>query len=224
MLLRLAATAVAVYVGIVGVMYFTQRSLMYVTDTARIYPAAVGLAQAEEITLTASDGERLITWHLPPRSGRPVILYFQGNGGTLSHRAARFAQLVQNGFGVVAVSYRGFGGSTGSPTESGFLLDAEAAYTFCTDHYDAERIVIWGESLGTGVAVALASKHLVGRLILEAPFTSAVDVAALTYPFIPVSFLMKDQFRSDARIGGVTVPTFFGSTRRRIGGTLIRPR
>jgi fermentation-respiration switch protein FrsA (DUF1100 family) len=91
---------------------------------------------------------------------------------------------VQNGFGLVAVAYRGFGGSTGSPSETGLLLDADAAYAFCTDYYATKRIVVWGESLGTGVAVALAGKHLVGRLVLEVPFTSAADVAigAITVP------------------------------------------
>ena len=114
---------------------------------------------------------------------------------------------MQNGFGLFAVSYRGFGGSTGSPSETGLLRDAAAAYSSCTDRYPVERIVIWGESLGTGVAVALASKQPVGRLILEAPFTSAAEVARLSYPLIPVGLLMKDQFRSDARVGAITVPT-----------------
>ena len=169
--------------------------------------AFAGLPQAEEITLTTADSERLVAWHVAPRSDRPVILYLQGNGGSLRHRVHRFARLVQDGFGVFAVSYRGFGGSTGSPSETGLLLDAAAGYAFCADRYGAERIVVWGELLGSGVAVALAGKHLVGRLILEAPFTSAADVARLSYPLIPVGLLMKDQFRSDARIGAITVPT-----------------
>jgi pimeloyl-ACP methyl ester carboxylesterase len=169
-----------------------------VPDLARVSPSAAGLSQAEEVMLTTADSERLIAWHVAPQSDRPVILYLQGIGGALRHRVHRFAQLLQHGFGVFAVSYRGFGGSTGSPSETGLLLDAEAAYAFCTDYYAAERIVVWGESLGTGVAVALASKHLVGRLILEAPFTSAADVARLSYRLIPVGLLMKDQFRSCA--------------------------
>lgn len=207
MLLQLGIGVIVAYGGIVGVMYLAQRSLMYMPDNARVSPVAAGLPQAEELTLTTADNERLVAWHVAPRSDSPVILYFQGNGGALRHRADRFAELVQNGFGVVAVSYRGFGGSTGSPSETGLLLDADAAYSFCTDRYPAERIVVWGESLGTGVAVALANKQPVGRLILEAPFTSAADVARLNYPLIPVSLLMKDQFRSDMRIGAITVPT-----------------
>jgi fermentation-respiration switch protein FrsA (DUF1100 family) len=148
MLLQLAVGVIVAYGGIV-----TQRSLMYVPDIARVSPVAAGLPQAEELTLTTADSEQLVAWHVAPRSDSPVILYFQGNGGALRHRADRFAQLVQNGFGVVAVSYRGFGGSTGSPSEPGLLLDAAAAYAFCMDRYAAERIVVWGESLGTGVAV-----------------------------------------------------------------------
>ena len=207
MLLQFAIGAIVAYGAVVGVMYFAQRSLMYMPDIARVSPAAAGLPQAEEIALTTADSERLVAWHVAPRSDRPVILYFQGNGGSLRHRAHRLARLARDGFGVLAVSYRGFGGSTGSPSETGLLLDAAAAYRFCTDRYAAERIVVWGESLGSGVAVALASKHAVGRLILEAPFTSAADVARLSYPLIPVGLLMKDQFRSDARIGAITVPT-----------------
>jgi hypothetical protein len=119
----------------------------------------------------------------------------------------RFTQFVQAGLGLVAVSFRGFGGSSGSPSEAGILLDAAAAYAFCTDRYAAERVVVWGESLGAGMAVALAAERPVGRLILEAPFTSAADVARLTYPLVPIGLLMKDQFRSDMRIGAVTAPT-----------------
>ena len=207
MLLQLAVGVIMAYGGIVGLLYFTQRSLMYLPDIARVSPIPAGLLQAEEITLTTADSERLVAWHVAPRSDRPVILYLHGNGGARRHRADRFARLVQDGFGVVAVSYRGFGGSTGSPSEAGLLLDAAAGYAFCMDRYAAERIVVWGESLGSGVAVALASKHAIGRLILEAPFTSAADVARLSYPLVPIGLLMKDQFRSDARVGAITVPT-----------------
>src|SRR4249919_614635 len=149
MLLQLAVGVIVAYGGIVGALYLTQRSLMYLPGLARVSPAAAGLPQAEEVTLTTADTERLVAWHVAPRSDRPIMLYLQGNGGTLRHRASRFAQLVQDGFG----------GSTGSPSETGLLLDADAAYAFCTERYATEQIVVWGESLGSGVAVALAIKH-----------------------------------------------------------------
>ncbi|MGA8292927.1 MAG: alpha/beta fold hydrolase [Rhodoplanes sp.] len=161
MLLQLFIGVIVAYGGIVGVMYLAQRSLMYVPDLSRVSPSAAGMPQAEEVTLTTADSERLVAWHVAPQSDRPVILYLHGNGGALRHRVHRFTQLLQHGFGMFAVSYRGFGGSTGSPSETGLLLDAETAYAFCTDYYAAKRIVVWGESLGTGVAVAVAGKHLV---------------------------------------------------------------
>jgi uncharacterized protein len=194
------------YVGLVALLYVVQRALMYFPNTERIPPAAAGLPAAEEILLDTADGERLIAWHVPPRGDRPVVLYLHGNGGALSHRAERFRALTADGTGLVAIDYRGYGGSTGRPAETGLLIDAEAAYAFAASHYPPARIAVWGESLGTGVSVALAAERPIGRLVLEAPFTSAVDLAARHYPFVPVRWLMKDQFRSDLRIASVAAP------------------
>lgn len=195
-----------IYAGFVGLLYVAQRSLMYFPDRQRVAPAAAGLPQAAEETLTTADGERVIVWHVTPREGQPVVLYFQGNGCRLSLRVPRFAALARDGIGLVALNYRGYGGSSGSPSEDGLIADARAAYAFATARYEAKRIVLWGESLGGGVAVALAAERPVGRLVLEAPFTSAADVGARAYPFVPVRWLMKDQFRSDERIARVTAP------------------
>jgi len=194
------------YVGVVALLYVVQRALMYFPDATRVAPAAAGLAAAEEVRLDTADGERVIAWHLPPRADRPVVLYLHGNGGALSHRAERFRALTADGTGLVALDYRGYGGSSGHPTEPGLVIDAETAYGFAAARYPAARIAVWGESLGTGVAVALAVERPIGHLVLEAPFTSAADVGAGVYWFIPVHLLMKDQFRSDLRIGKVTAP------------------
>jgi uncharacterized protein len=204
--LKLLIGVLVVFGGFVALMYVAQRSLMYFPDRQRIAPAAAGLPQAEEAVLDTTDGERVIVWHIPPKGDRPVVLYFQGNGGGLNLRADRFRALTADGTGLIALNYRGYGGSTGSPTEDGLIADAEAVYAFAASRYPAERIVPWGESLGSGVAVALASSHKVGRLMLEAPFTSAADVGSRVYWFLPVSLLMKDQFRSDLRIPKVSVP------------------
>src|SRR5215470_10276681 len=206
MLKWLLITLVVGYGAIAVLAYFAQRSLMYFPERTRTAPAAAGFPQAEEIELTTSDGERVIAWHVPPRDERPVVLYFHGNGGALSWRAERFARIVAEGTGLVALSYRGYGGSTGSPSEAGLLRDAEAAYAYAAARYPVERLVPYGESLGSGVAVALAAEHKVGKVILEAPFTSTVEVGARAYPFLPVRLLMHDQFRSDERIAKVTAP------------------
>lgn len=202
----LAVLALVGYGGIVALLYFAQRAMMYLPDTARTPPAAAGLPDAEEVTLATANGERLIAWHVPPRGDKPLVIYFHGNGGALSLRAGRFKDLIADGTGLLALSYRGYGGSSGRPSEAGLLRDAAAAYAFAAARSPPERIVLWGESLGTGVAVAVAAEHPVGRIVLESPFTSAADIAASIYSFIPVRLIMKDQFRSDERIGRVTAP------------------
>ena len=193
------------YIGLVVLLYLAQRSLMYFPDTRRLSPASLGL-QAEDVTLQSADGTHLIAWHLPPREGLPVVIYFQGNGGGLDLRAERFKKLTAGGAGLLALNYRGYGGSEGKPDEAGIILDAKAAYDFAVARYGASRIVLWGESLGTGVAVALAAEQPVARVILESPYTSIVDVAASIYWFVPVRLLLTDTFRSDERIAKVTVP------------------
>ena len=205
-LLKWLVAAAAAFGGLVALVYAAQRSLMYFPERLRTSPTAAGFAEAEEIVLDTADGEKVIVWHAPPRGDKPVVLYFHGNGGALRYRVGRFRALTAEGMGLVALSYRGYGGSTGSPTEAGLIADAAAAYAFAAAHYPAERIVAWGESLGSGVAVALAATRKFGRLVLEAPFTSAADVGAGVYWFLPVRLLMKDPFHSDARIGKVTAP------------------
>jgi hypothetical protein len=148
----------------------------------------------------------VIVWHVPPRNGQPVFVYFHGNGGSLRWREERFRDLIDDGSGLVALSYRGYGGSSGRPTEKGLIEDARAAYAFAVARYPAGRLVLWSESLGSALAITLAADNPVGCLVLEAPFTSAVDVGAQHYWFVPVRLLMKDQFRSDLCAGKVTAP------------------
>jgi len=198
--------ALVCYVGLVAVMYLAQRKLMYFPYAARMAPADADFPQAREVDLKAADGVRVLAWTVPPKPGKPVVLYLHGNGGSVAHRVPRFRKLVDDGTGLVALSYRGYGGSDGNPTEDGLIADGRAAYDFARATYPDAKIVLWGESLGTGVAVALAGEKDVAAVILEAPFTSTADVAFSAYPFIPVRLLMKDQFRSDDRIGKVKAP------------------
>ena len=209
-LLKWLIGAGAAFGGLVALMYVAQRSLMYFPERLRTPPAMAGLPEAQEVALDTKDGERVIVWHVPPRGVKPVVLYFHGNGGALRNRVARFHALIADGNGLIALSYRGYGGSTGRPTEAGLITDAEAAYAFAAEHYPAERTVLWGESLGSAVAVALGADHRAGSIVLEGSFTSAADVgAAHAYRFLPLRLLMKDQFRSDLQIPKVTTPLLF---------------
>ena len=197
------------YLGGLAVLFFKQRAMLFPAPTReRTAPAAAGFPEAEEHVLTTADGERVIVWHVPAKPGHPVVLYFHGNGDFLAGFFGRFRDLIADGTGIVALSYRGYAGSSGAPSEDGLLQDAAAAYAFTTARYAPARIVAWGFSLGTGVAVAVASEHSIGRLILEAPYMSTVDIAAALplLRFAPVRLLMLDQFRSDQRIARVNVP------------------
>ena len=196
-----------IYVGVAAALYFGQRKMLYpIPQTQRTSPQAAEFPQAEEHTLATADGEKVIVWHVPPKPGWPVVVFFHGNGDILAWRVVRFRALTSDGTGLVALSFRGYAGSTGSPSEQGLLQDGAAAYEFAVERYPADRIVLWGFSLGSGVAVALAAENPIGRLILEAPYSSASDVANSKMPFMPVSLLMKDQFHSDQRIAKVTAP------------------
>lgn len=199
--------ALAAYVISLLALVFAQRSLLYHPDADDMEHERARLPGVERLTLKTQDGESLVAWHRPPREGRALFLYFHGNGGNLGYRTERFAALMQKGDGLLALSYRGYGGSTGAPTEAGLLLDADAAYEAAlAKGYSPSNIIVIGESLGTGVGVALASRRAIGGLALEAPFSSAVDVARALYWMFPVGLLMRDQFRSDLRIADVTAP------------------
>jgi len=205
-MLKWFIASVVVYGAFVSLVYLAQRFLQYFPERRRTAPATIGLANAEEVVLDTADGEHVIVWHVPPRNGRPVFVYFHGNGGSLRLREDRFRDLIDDGSGLVALSYRGYGGSSGRPTEKSLVEDARAAYAFVAAHYPVGRLVLWGESLGTALAIALAADNRVRCLVLEAPFTSAVDVGAQHYWFLPVRLLMKDQFRSDLFVGKVRAP------------------
>lgn len=199
--------AVLGYGGLLAALYLMQRAIMYPVPTVeRTAPLMAGLPQAEEIVLDTADGEKVVAWHVPARSGKPVVLFFHGNGEVLAWRVPRFRDLVADGTGLVALSFRGYAGSTGSPSEAGLIADGEAVYTFAAARYAASRIVPWGYSLGSGVAVAVAANHPVGGLVLEAPFTSTVDIAAAAFPYLPVRWLLRDRYHSDRSIGSVRAP------------------
>ena len=206
-LLSLFAIAALAYVGALVYLALDQRKLQYFPTVMEVSPQAAGLAKAKVLHLKTSDGESLLAWHIAPAPGRPLIVYFAGNADGLDNRAERFAALTGGGIGLLAIEYRGWAGSSGTPSEAGLDLDAEAAYAKALELGDAsDKLIFMGESLGTGVAVSLAARHHPSALVLDSPFSSAVDVAAQRYPIFPVRWLMRDQYRSDLRIGDIQTP------------------
>lgn len=195
------------YATVLSAMYLMQRDLQYVPARRDPTPQEAGLSGVDRIALPTPDGETLVLWFAEPAPGRPTILFFHGNAGAMPDRADRLAFYQSRGFGAAFLSYRGYGGSTGRPSETGLLTDAQAAYDFLrAKGIPPERIVLVGESLGTGVAVQTAARNPVAAVVLEAPYSAAVDVARARYPWAPVGLLMKDQFRSRDHIAAIHAP------------------
>jgi fermentation-respiration switch protein FrsA (DUF1100 family) len=202
--ITLLVIVAATYALLVGLLFTFQRSLLYPANPFRPAPAELGVPEMQVVTLRTRDGLDLVGWYAPPRGDRATIVSFHGNGDFVGANADFARQLIDRGFGVLLASYRGYSGNPGTPSESGLYEDGRAALDFVETR--GGRVILQGFSLGSGVAVQLATERKVAGLILEAPFTSVVDVAAAAYPFVPVRFLMFDRFDSRAKIALIVVP------------------
>jgi fermentation-respiration switch protein FrsA (DUF1100 family) len=206
----LFGSAFAVYVVLVGALYVFQRHLLYLPGGRQPALGALAALGVREVSVTTADGLSLLSWYLPPRDGRPVIAYFHGNGGHIGYRAERLRWFAHYGYGALMLEYRGYGGNPGSPSETGLHSDGAAALDFLASHgIPSNRVVLYGESLGSGVAVRLAAQREVAGLILEAPFTSVAEVAQYHYSFMPAAAMIWDRFDSLSWIGKVKAPILF---------------
>jgi uncharacterized protein len=197
---------VAAYLAICAAAYFGHRMFMYFPDPARVLPGAAGLHGVEEIELAAMDGAKLVAWYAPAKDGKPTILYFHGNAANAANRAPKIAMMLEDGFGVFYLNNRGYGGSGGNPTEANNIADAIAAYDELRRlGVPDDRIVGYGESLGSGQAVRLAAVRPVAGVVLEAPLTSTIDVARPVYFWLPLSLLIADQYNVERDIRAVSV-------------------
>ena len=209
MLKTLVIFAVVFYAIAVAVMYFAQRRFIYFPDPTRTTPRAAGFANVVERIIATPDGEKIVAWYGKAAAGQPTLLYFHGNGGALELRAGRIAKYLDRGRGLFMMSYRGYSGSTGSPSEAANVADAKLAYeALVEDGVSPDDIILYGESLGTGVAIEVAAEKKVAGVILDSPFTSIVERAAQLYPWLPVSLLLQDRYDSIQRIRDVHVPIF----------------
>ncbi len=203
----IAIIVASAYLAALAALYVEQRDFLYLNDVAQGSPADAGFPEASVMRLSTIDDERIIAWYVGPAPGKMLALYFHGNGGSLRRRGYMLRALTADGMGVLAIDYRGFGGSSGSSTEQGLGLDADAAYDKARAlGFTPNEILLVGESLGTGVAVGLASRRDVAGMVLDAPYSSTLDVATARFWMFPVSQLMRDRFHSDELIQKARAP------------------
>ena len=207
LIMKLVTGLFAVYAIVAVAAFILQRRLMYFPDPERVSPASFNLPGVSERIIDAPDGARLISWHAKAAPGQPTILYFHGNAGNLASRAERIRRYISRGYGVLFMSYRGYSGSTGRPSERNNVADAQLAYNaLIADGLAPEEIIVYGESLGSGVAVQLAASNEIAGLVLDAPYTTIVDVAALEYPYLPVRPFVFDRYETVRYLPRVTAP------------------
>jgi hypothetical protein len=206
-ILAAVATLVALYVFVIAALAFNQRSFIYHPQPEVVAPDYLGI---QAVQIRTEDGETLNAWWLAPPQAEagqgPVFLFFDGNMGRPQRWRERWEAIAAGNAGFLAIAYRGYAGSTGHPTEEGLYADARAAYDWLiAQGYGPHDIVIHGLSLGSGVATFLASERPARVLILEAPFTSVVDVVREDLPFVP-EFVVTERFMSRERIARVNMP------------------
>ena len=201
--------AVALYLAGITALWAFQRELMYFPDGApRVAPSTYSMLDGvQEVSFTTADGLTLVAWYAPAPADRPTVVMFHGNGGSLRGERYRLKRLKDAGMGALLVAYRGYSGNAGTPDEQGLYADARAALDWLEQSGVASTsIVLYGISLGTGVATKMAAERDFAAVVLESPYTSTVDVAAWRFPVVPVTFLMEDRFESLARIRAITEP------------------
>ena len=188
-------------------MYVLQRRFLFRPKLSRVDLSASGVAGLRPVQITATDGLRLTAWHRPARDGHPTMLYLHGVSGNMEHRLPRVRRFAETEWGLLFLEYRGYGGNPGKPTEAGLAGDALGALDFLQDRgVRMDEIVLYGESLGTGVAVRLAADRDVAAVVLESPYTSIAAVAQSQFWFAPAYFLTWDRFELLSRIGQVRAP------------------
>jgi len=210
MLLNLLVVLAVAYLGVVLLVYFGQPRLVYFPEKQlSITPEAIGLDYTS-VNIATSDGETLHGWWMSVPDAKGTVLFFHGNAGNISHRINYLEMFKRLGYNTLLFDYRGYGQSSGVPSESGTYLDAQAAWRYLTETRDIApaQIVLFGESLGGAVAAWLAVQEKPGLLALASTFTSVPDLAAEIYPFLPVRWISRFDYDTRKSLQLVTCPVF----------------
>ncbi len=216
LLLLTLGTIVVTYIGVCAVIYCIQdRLIYYPSRDYRITPADVKLTY-DDLTLTTADGVAIAAWYVPHPAARATVLLCHGNAENLADSCQTIKSLHLLRCNVLALDYRGYGRSAGTPSEAGTYADAEAAWRYLveTQGIPPAQIVVMGRSLGGAVAIDLAARHAPGGLVVESTFTSLVEIGQREYPLLPVGLLCRHRYESIKKVPSITCPKlFFYGTR-----------
>lgn len=208
--MMIAAGFACVYLSLIAALYLAQRSMVFVPDRARPNRIAGNVPEMTVVEVKTPDGLTLQGWFSPPPedSVKPVLVYFHGNAGNIESRGPTVRPWIDDGYGVLLTEYRGYGGNPGTPSEEGLYADGQGWLDWLTEHGIPEsRLILYGESLGTGVATEMALRHPgVRALVLQSGYTALPDVARKTYFYVPVDLLMRDRFENLKKIPSVRAP------------------
>ncbi|OFW84057.1 MAG: hypothetical protein A2018_03035 [Alphaproteobacteria bacterium GWF2_58_20] len=205
---RVMAGIVLGYAVVVGVLFLLQRRLMYFPDVSSPGPVSQAFPGASDLLSTTQDGLPLLHWYYPPKDGnKPVVVLFHGNAGNRAGRVFKAQALAAAGLGVLLVEYRGYGGNPGKPSEEGLYADGRSALlALASRGIGPERMVFYGESIGSGVATQMAVEVTPAALVLEAPLTSSAAVARGQYPLVGTQWLLMDKYDNLAKMPFVDAP------------------
>lgn len=203
----IALVLVAGWGMLVAVLFVFQRSILFVPDPSRADPAFSRVPEMVRVRAETEDGLTLEGWWRQASAGEPTLLYLHGNAGNIGSRDGKARRLIDRGYGVLLAGYRGYGGNPGAPSEVGLIADGRA-WLAALEHLGVppRDVVLYGESLGSGVVAALATERAVAGVVLEAPFTSITDIAAARYWFVPVRHLVRDPFDTESRLPRLKAP------------------
>ena len=201
---------VSFYVLLLTVVFFFQRNLLY-HPSVNNYLQNQGLSEPndiEKVNITTKDKIDLVGWFYKKNLEKfKTILFFHGNAGSLENRTYKLNHFKDLNVNFLIIAWRGFSGNEGKPNEKGLYEDADSAISWLkTKGIDEKNIILYGESLGTGVAIEIAQNKNYAGVILESPFTSMINMGRKYYPFFPVNFLLKDKFESNKKISSVSAP------------------
>ena len=195
-----------IYLALVAFMYLFQRSFTF--QPSKAHPFDSDTRPFTPFVYQTPMGMNLRGLYTPAQNGKPTIVYFQGNAGDIGNRLYKAKSFLERGYGFLFVGYRGYSGNPGQPSEQNFYEDARSAIKKLGEHgVGFNNIILYGESIGTGVATQMATELPQAKaLILEAPFTSTTDIAKRFYWYLPVDWLLKDKFENDRKIASIKMP------------------